>query len=281
MGEVKTADGNVTLRLQVCICTIGQDGIDRVAAKEYPRVDGVEHLVLLQDPENNIRIPEKLTSRRDFRIIRTLTRGLAINRNLALENATAPVALITDDDVTYIASDYLSVIEAFDKRPDTVAVSFRYRSRDYPKNYPDYEFAWTDCPKGYHLTAFELAVRPKELLAHMRYNEHFGFNTDFFGGEDDIFFEQARKLRLNCRFVPVDVGRHDHATTCVRSLENILRIEAKGAIVSYVSPALWPLRLLTHLAREAGPGKPFTRPEYLRAWLRGIKKARRLRVFGQ
>lgn len=282
MGEISLDAGKeMTPRLQVCICTIGQDGINRIAEKDYPRVDGVEHLVILQDPDGNVAIPPMLERRSDFRIITSESRGIARNRNNALDHATAPVAMITDDDVSYIADDYLTVIKAFDENPEAAAISFRYRSSDYPKSYPDRSLRWGKRAEGYHLTAFELAVRPGAIADKIRFNEHFGFATDFLGGEDDVFYFEAVRKGLDCRFIPVDIGRHDHATTSVTARKDIHLIETKGAIVSYVSPLIWPLRMIAHALREAGSGHPFTRRDYLRAWLRGIKKARRLRVFGQ
>lgn len=280
MGEViRDAGKERRPRLQVCICTIGQQGLDRIASKAYPEVPGVEHVVFLQDPEGDAAIPPEISRRDDFRVVKSATRGIAVNRNNALRGATAPLAMITDDDVTYTTGDYRSVIQAFEDNQDAIALSFRYRSAGYPKRYPDHPFRWSKHAKGYHLTAFELAVRPEAIAGKIRFNEHFGFATDFLGGEDDIFYYEAVKKRLDCRFIPVDIGRHDHATTSVSARSDIRLIETKGAIVSYVSPLLWPLRMLSHIIREAGSGKPFTRRDYLRAWFRGMKKARKLRVF--
>lgn len=289
MGEVKipttpAAPKKPDTILQVCICTLGQPGIDRIAEKDYPIVNGVEHLVFLQQPNGKVSIPQKITNRQDFRIIPSATRGIAVNRNLALFGADAPIAMITDDDVVYTEEDYLTVIQLFEERPTTLAISTRYRSANYPKTYPDKEFDWREDRRHYHLTAFELAVRPQLIREKIRFNEHFGFHTDFLGGEDDIFYYEAIRRGLDCRFVPVEIGRHDHPTTSVKSLADLRRIETKGAIVSFVSPFAWPFRLIAHLCRETSlsprknPSKffPIT---YLRAWFRGRKRAKELKIF--
>lgn len=267
-----------TLRLQVCICTLGQSGLERIASREYPALAGVEHVVCLQDPEGISEVPQRLAVRSDFRIVRSRERGISKNRNMALATATAPVAMITDDDVTYTAEDYLAVIEAFSLRPECDALSFMYRSKDYPKYYPGRETPWRDRFKNYSLSAIELAVRPERVKARIRFNEHFGFHTDFMGGEDDIFYYEAQKKGLDCRFVPVYSGRHDHASTSDKTKGNLAAIETKGAIIMYAHPVTWPLRLAAHLLRETGRGKHYRPLPYVSAWLRGIWRKARIKM---
>lgn len=268
------------LRLQVCICTIGSEGMRRMARLGYPRVEGVEHVIFLQEPDSAAEVPAELLARGDFRVVRSRTRGIARNRNLALQGATAPVAMITDDDVSYTAADYERVIEAFAARPEMDVASFRFRSAAHQKRYPAQEFDWRRPAKGYYLTAFEVALRPERVRGRVSYNEHFGIATDFLGGEDDLFLLDAPRAGLNCRFLPLDCGRHDHATTASRHRFDPRRIETKGAIISRAHPLTWPVRLLLHAIRESCAAEGLSAPRYAAAWLRGIRKARRLNVFG-
>lgn len=260
------------MRMQVFICTLGQKGADLIAEKDYPRLPGVEYVVTIQEPDVEVVIPDKITLRPDFSVIRTKTRGIAVNRNIALDAATASIALITDDDVVFQADELLGLMRAFDERPETDIISFRYQSRNYPKTYPDFEFEWKRIPKNYHMTAIEVAMRPERLRGRLRYNERFGFSTDFLGGEDDMLLFEAVKKGIAGRFIPMDVGRHDHASSRNRFYGDERLLETKGALISYVSPVIWFPRMLAHVFRHAGRGKEFGRMQYLRALLRGRRR---------
>ena len=116
---------NQDIRLQVLICTLGGEGIRRVAAACHPQVCQVEYLVSWQLPEGDLPVPEAL-QRPDFRIIKSDTRGLSRNRNAAIEAASAPLCLISDDDVIYNADNLQGIIRHFDENPEEDILTFRY-----------------------------------------------------------------------------------------------------------------------------------------------------------
>lgn len=258
---------NKEIRLQVCICTLGKEGLQRIQSKSYPEVTGVEHIILLQDPLREVSQDSVFPFRNDFRLLVYYDKGIARNRNHALETADAPIAMITDDDVAYTDEDYLNVIEAFNNNLDADVISFRYRSSQNPKKYPDHPFYWNKPAKGYYLTAFELAIRPLRIKGKIVFNELFGFNTRYLGGEDDMFFIDLPRKGLTGKFLPIDIGRHDHPTTSKRMASNPLRIKTKAVVTRHAHPFSWVARMILHTIRESGRGKPFTKWQYLRAWL--------------
>ena len=64
-------------------------------------------------------------------MLSTNTRGVGINRNLAISLSDADILLFSDDDMTYYESDLSGVLKAFEQIPDADVIVF---SLDYTKD---------------------------------------------------------------------------------------------------------------------------------------------------
>lgn len=271
-------------QLQVLICTFGPDGIRRVAECRHPQVDGVEYIVSWQLPEGNPDIPESLR-RDDFSIFISHDRGLSRNRNHAFFHATAPLLLISDDDVEYSSEQLLAVIDAFAQNEDCDFICFRYESDPCQKQYPEATFSFSERPpKGYYVSSIEIALRGKALSANasggktsIAFNENFGIGAPFGCGEEEIFIHDMVRAGLKGRFIPLTICRHDAPTTAAKENGGKEFIQTKGAMIGYLHPATWPLRMLAHSVRQTGGLK--RRLLYIRHWLSGFRKARRAGVY--
>lgn len=156
------------MKLEVLISTLGADGIRRTAAMNLPRMDEVGYLVGWQMPEGEI--PEELR-RPDIKILTKEERGLSRNRNMLLDNASAEIVLIADDDLTYTPERLREVIRVFEEDASLELATFRYDGADV-KSYPAGECELRiPLPKGYYLTSFEMALRRTVGTGSLRFNE--------------------------------------------------------------------------------------------------------------
>lgn len=264
------------VRLQVLICTYGVDGIRRVAECRHEAVDGVEYIVAWQMPDDDVMLPEEL-QRPDFKIVRTATKGLSRNRNIALDAATAPLLLISDDDVTYPEGALARLIDEFDRRPEADFITFMYDGGGWQRDYPDHEFDFNHVPKGYYVTSFELALR-RERISGMRFNEWFGIGAPYFPcGEEDIFIYDITHKGLRGVFLPITLASHRHSTTTDRIGATPPALAAGGAVTMRLSPLTWPARLIWRALRGATNGASPMR--FLTSSFYGAYYALRHRVF--
>lgn len=261
--------------LEVLICTIGEAGIARVASHMWPRIDGVAYLVAWQSP-GEVEAPQSIALRDDFRILTHETKGISLNRNFALANAVAPCVLMTDDDVEFTASELKDIMEAFSSNPAADMLTFMHHA-PYTRVYPDVASDIADSPRGYYASAIEMGLRMDSVRrTGLRYNTAFGFHTAFLGGEDDVFLCDAVRLGMKVRFVPVYAGTHDHLSTSQKQRANPESVVTKGALMLHRNPSTWPLRMAAHAwraRRETGI------LSYIRLWLQGVARARKLKVF--
>ena len=274
------AEKNHEMQLQVLICAYGKEGIGRVASGQHPRVAGVEYIVSWQIDEEN-ELPESL-KREDFHIYTSCTKGLSINRNIALSKASAPIVLISDDDADYTESQLETVINAFRSHPAADLIAFRYASASSTKEYPDGSFSLSCPPKGYFTSSIELAFRNDVIKGKVWFNENFGIGALFPSGEENLFIRECLDKGLSGIYIPEYIVRHDMPTTSGKNLLDPLRPQTKGALFLKLHPHSWPLRMIAHAIREIPmwrEGKVPSPISYCLNWLKGSLKAKRAKVF--
>lgn len=266
--------------LEVMICTYGRDGIRRVASAAHPRTKGVRYLVSWQT-DGDYAIPKEL-EREDFRIFTSTTKGLSINRNIALSHATAPILLISDDDADYTREGLSAVVRGFEEHPDADIIAFRFDSASSQKTYPANSFSLDNPEKGYYISSIEIAFRNDSVKGKIRFNEYFGVGALFPSGEEDIFIKDCLNAGLKGIYLPETITRHDGTTTASRNLSSPSRPQTKGAVFLHLYPGSWPLRMLIHAIREIPPWRKGCTPSpisYCKNWLKGVAKAKKLKVF--
>ncbi len=257
------------IKLQVLICTMGEAGIRRVAAGAHPRVPGVEYLVSWQLPDGDCPIPPELR-RPDFRIVKSATAGLSCNRNLSINNASAPICLISDDDIDYKEEALLLIISKFAENPDIDIATFQYSGAD-SKYYPSYSFNLKKPAKGYYATSFEIAFRLKSVLkTGIRFNERFGIGAEFPAGEEDLWIFDLLKSGLNGVYFPEIIAVHAGETTGTRRALDPDIIRTKGAVFRHTHHISWSLRMIAHALRHSRKHGISQFLPYCRHWLQGV-----------
>lgn len=271
------------VELQVLICTYGREGIERVAKANHPQVKGVRYLVSWQMPEGDIPVPDDL-NREDFDIVKTTTRGLTRNRNIALREASAPLCLISDDDVSYSEFQLRDVIKSFSQYKNADVITFRFNTKEGPKNYPDTSFSLHHQPKGYFASSIEIAFRREKVMeSKVLFNEHFGIGAEFIAHEEIVFIHDILKAGLTGIYLPITIAEHPSQSTRDISSDSPLFIRAKGAAFIYSHRFTWPIRMILHAMRHkpaeisGSSSSSLSRYKFLREWIKGALQAYKLK----
>lgn len=265
----KSTYSGSAVQLQVLVCTKGADGIQRVASRSYPCVDGVEYLVSWQIPDGDAPVPTELF-RQDVRVVRVNSVGLSNNRNNALRCSSAPLLLIADDDVDYSIEGLKGVLEAFRTHPECDCLTFMYDGASKP--YPLSESPHPVRTKGYFLSSIELAFRSSAVKGRMEFDTRFGIGGEFACGEEEIFLHDCLRCGLTARFVPHVVASHRHLSTAARMADSPELIVTKGAVFFRMKSYLWPLYMMSHAFRVARRSGMRSGLRYCRLWLRGVRR---------
>lgn len=270
---MKLMDSSALTRLQVMISTCGDDGIRRVAENRHPAVEGVEYLVGWQTLSDNPVVPEDIAGREDFRVLISKEKGLSKNRNFLIRNASAPILLISDDDLSYTPDNLLTVIRNFDINPDCDILTFRFDSDIPAKKYASSSFSLDNPEKGYFPTSFEIAFRKNILSSGIFFDEHFGIGAPFPAGEEEIFLNDCLREGFKGRYIPEPISFHRGTTTGPRQKFRKEFISAKGAIFHRLGKKHITARMFIHALRASMEKKsPVFFISYIRFWREGSRR---------
>ena len=219
------------LTIQFLISTLGER-IAQAAKVLLPPVEGVSYVVVWQ--RNGIgsdALPAELKERVDVSIVEDNGKGLARSRNIALENATADLLVITDDDNRYDTAAIELIRNAFEKHPTAGLIQFQALTMEGKplRNYPAFPYAYETRPRGTYFCSVELVMRRKANLP--RFDERFGLGAELGCGEEEVFVHEAVKRGVKMIYVPQPLVRTDGATTGGRFLTDAKVQKAKGAVL--------------------------------------------------
>ncbi|MBR6832663.1 MAG: glycosyltransferase [Fibrobacter sp.] len=158
------------------------------------------NFILANQSDENTYI-EKSIDGFSVKMISTTTRGVGLNRNIALSRATKDVLLFADDDTVFENDLEEKVVGAFEKNPmaDVILFGMRYvkdgvevkRVVNQNKEIPFY--------KSFKYGAVNMAVRRSALLRkNLSFSQLFGGGCIYSHGEDSNFIIDCfnRKLRV-------------------------------------------------------------------------------------
>lgn len=125
-----------------------------------------------------------------LRMISSQTRGVGVNRNLALTLAEADILLFADDDIVYYDSDLQGVIDAFRELPDADVIFFGIDMTrngevfDKRRNQKKRLHIWNSLRYG----AARMAVRREAIKKNrLSFSTLFGGGCRYGSGEDTLF----------------------------------------------------------------------------------------------
>lgn len=169
--------------------------------------------------------------RTDVEIYRYEGVGLSNNRNNALKHSRGDIALITDDDVTLYAEGILQLRQAFEAHPEVDFATFR-SEHGSPEHYPKKECKLSNpLPKGYYVATFEIAMR-KGTAKILRFCPGAGPGTKpYSSSEDELILQTAIHRGFCCRYFPITINAHRHASTGLRPTLEDGHLQASGLII--------------------------------------------------
>lgn len=223
-------------QLQVLLATMKQQDIT-IAKKMNLRCDAV-----IANQADREEVTTQTTEYGTVKMITTATRGVGLNRNIALLASDAEIVLFADDDVTYRDDMPQAVTAAFRENPDADLLVF---GMDMVKDGKVFE--QRHLKKGrlhvynsMRFGTYRIAVRRKALLRHnISFHQCFGGGCPFSAGEDSLFLKDCfdRGLRVCAHPYVLGQCRKDSSSWFVGYNEKYFY--DKGVLVRHLFPKLY------------------------------------------
>lgn len=216
----------------------------------------IPHLIINQ-------ITEDIEPIEDNNTTNMFTSGLSKSRNKGLDETTADIILISDDDLTYLPNIDVSIQKAFAEYPDADIITFKIGKSgelDY-KKYSDKPF-YHNLKTVMSVSSVEIAVRKETINSKLRFDEDFGLGAKYPTGEEVIFLTDALKQGKSILFYPLTIAIHpDVSSGSNYNVKNLAK--AKGAmlfrIFSYKSYLLCVVFALKHYSKAPYTLRKFTK----------------------
>lgn len=141
-------------------------------------------------------------------MITTTTRGVGINRNIALSYASGDIVVIADDDMKYVDNYAQIISKAFRRIPD--ADGFVFNISTHGKNVgrrKNKKIKRVHFYNALNYGAARLAVKRKSLIREgITFNTNFGGGCIYSAGEDVIFVTDMLKHGMKLYTYPETIG---------------------------------------------------------------------------
>lgn len=149
-------------------------------------------------------------------VVNSFDKGLSKSRNLALQNATKPLVVFTDDDVVFASNFDTFILKAFIDYPnfDGFRFPFQIKEGEMSKKYPNTFQSKLTSFAILNTSSVELVFKKEAIQsARLHFDENFGLNAHFSMGEEAVFVSDALKKGLKIGFVPQILLTHPQPTT--------------------------------------------------------------------
>ncbi len=259
------------MKLQVLVATMGRQDTT-IAEQMNIRCDAV-----IANQADRAEILCEDTAHGKVKMITTPTRGVGLNRNIALTAADGDILLMADDDMVYREDMPEQVLAAFEEHPEADVILFGLEMTKEGKVYETRTEPWhrLRVRNAMRYGAARMAVRHSALLdRNITFHQRFGGGCPFSAGEDSLFLKNCFDCGLRVYAHPYVLG------TCCKDASswfvgyNDKYFYDKGVLVRHLFPRMAYVMALYFGAcfkRETTVGL-FRRLRLVYAGVRGAKQ---------
>lgn len=226
--------------VNILISTIDQ-GIERVKSILQPKSPNVKYIISHQFRDEEQKTIPKALIRGDIIVSQIPGKGLSRNRNNALKLADGDIALIADDDVTYLPDSFQNILEVFKNDPELDVACFKVMKPlgegDY-KNYPKKSYKLRKYNR-HSISSIEIAFRIDQVKKHgIRFDERFGLGSDSIpAGEEAVFIADCIAKGLKIVFFPFYIVSHPSISSVGQlPLYDYIRASISAAVDARINP---------------------------------------------
>ncbi len=236
---------------EILCVTMHQEGFSKISQMN------IHSDVVFANQGNCTAYEELVFDGHTAKMISTQTRGVGLNRNLALMYASADIVLFADDDVVYRDDVEKVVISEFEAHPDADVMIFHLDTDNAERvqaKYPETKKCGmiTRMPWG----GVRIAVRLSSVKkANVWFTTLFGGGTLFPSGEDSMFLTDMRRAGLNFYVSKETIGAVSFETSTWFTGYDEKYYYGKGAFYQAVHPKLkgvWMLYMALRTYRKRG-----------------------------
>jgi glycosyltransferase involved in cell wall biosynthesis len=230
------------MTLNILISTIDQ-GITKVGNILRPSQPDIKYFVSHQYRDKKFKVVPEQLNRPDVVVSQIPGAGLSRNRNNAIRLADGYIAIIADDDVTYLPDSFQNIAEVFKNDPELDVACFKIRTPENEaayKNYPTQSYRLKK-RKHHPISSIEIAFRIKSIRGKgILFDERFGLGSPFLpAGEESVFIDDCIAKGLKLVYFPYFTVEHS-LDNAIRSLPSYDKTRSllRSGVDAHINPIL-------------------------------------------
>lgn len=179
----------------------------------------------------------------------TNERGLSRSRNMAIENASADICILCDNDVVYVDDYQKLILDSFEKYSDADIIVFYIKRKEKPvPNY--FSVKKMDYLSVLKIFSPEIAFR-RESIKDIKFNTDFGAGSGkYIMGEENIFLYDALKAGKKIYYVPLKIAELKEVASTWFSEYNEKFFISRGANYAAMSKMMSHVLILQFALRK-------------------------------
>lgn len=196
--------------IEILVSTMNQSNLDFLF-KMFPNNLWKEVAILII---NQTGYSPLESSYENIKIINSQDKGLSNSRNLALQNASKELLLISDDDIIFKEEFIDIILRGFNSIPSNV-ICFQFeKNNKLAKNYPQEKLLNINWFKLLDTSSVEVVLKRETIINNnFQFDNKFGINAPFIMGEEAIFLSDMKRKNVNIGFCPKTILSHNNLTT--------------------------------------------------------------------
>ncbi len=220
--------------INVLISTI-DNGINKVGLVIQNKMPDIKYIISHQyTDEKFLKVPDALR-REDVQISQIPGKGLSKSRNNALMIADGDIALIADDDITYLPDTFRIIKKLYSDDSSLNVACFKIKTKDGEPEYKNYSTeAYTFKKKKRHyVSSIEVSFRIQAIKEKgIYFDERFGLGAEKYKrGEEEMFIIDCQKAGLCIQYFPFYIVSHPYESSTKNINEfDKSKIAIQGAI---------------------------------------------------
>ena len=134
-------------------------------------------------------------------------RGLSRSRNRAVENSTAEICVIADDDMYYVDDYQKRISGAYNKYPDADIIAFHVGNEDKASEKKIMKEGQIGFIRSMKLASWQITFKKSSLSKKgILFDEKFGTGTEDYMGEENILLFDCLRNKLKIYYVPIKIA---------------------------------------------------------------------------
>lgn len=201
----------MSLRIEILISTMFRDDLEFLEPMFVDNdIDDFNLIVVNQTSEGKVLVSDKP----NIKVINSFERGSPASRNLAIQNASEDICLMSDDDIVYMPNLKDTIIEAYQNNPKAAMISFEAideTGKLYTNYYPEGIHNKKSLKKIYTwvITFKRKVFRDNNVF----FNHYFGVGSVFKGETEYVFLRNAFDKNLAMFHVAQTIVMHPNESS--------------------------------------------------------------------